>query len=242
MSVAKKVPKVADPDFQGSNQTAHESWHVFEIMAEFVDATESLKEITPAVSIFGSARTKPEHADYKLAEEIARLLSDAGFSVISGGGPGIMEAANKGAFPGRSPSVGLNIKLPHEQTSNPYQEISLDFKHFFMRKVMFVKYASAYVVMPGGFGTLDELLEAMTLIQTGKSRRIPIILVGTKFWGGLVDWFRQTLIAEGMIDAVDMEIIQLIDDPHQVVAAIFKHYETRGFEPSAAERKTQLYL
>ncbi|MFZ9643015.1 MAG: TIGR00730 family Rossman fold protein, partial [Candidatus Methylopumilus sp.] len=223
-------------------QTAHESWHVFEIMAEFVDATESLKEITPAVSIFGSARTKPEHADYKLTEEIARLLSDAGFSVISGGGPGIMEAANKGAFPGRSPSVGLNIKLPHEQTSNPYQEISLDFKHFFMRKVMFVKYASAYVVMPGGFGTLDELLEAMTLIQTGKSRRIPIILVGTKFWGGLVDWFRQTLIAEGMIDAVDMEIIQLIDDPHQVVAAIFKHYETRGFEPSAAERKTQLYL
>ena len=242
MSVAKKVPKVADPDFQGSNQTAHESWHVFEIMAEFVDATESLKEITPAVSIFGSARTKPEHADYKLTEEIARLLSDAGFSVISGGGPGIMEAANKGAFPGRSPSVGLNIKLPHEQTSNPYQEISLDFKHFFMRKVMFVKYTSAYVVMPGGFGTLDELLEAMTLIQTGKSRRIPIILVGTKFWGGLVDWFRQTLIAEGMIDAVDMEIIQLIDDPRQVVAAIFKHYETRGFEPSAAERKTQLYL
>lgn len=242
MSVAKKVPKIADPDFQGSNQTAHESWHVFEIMAEFVDATESLKEITPAVSIFGSARTKPEHPDYLLAEEIARLLSDAGFSVISGGGPGIMEAANKGAFPGLSPSVGLNIKLPHEQTSNPYQEISLDFKHFFMRKVMFVKYASAYVVMPGGFGTLDELLEAMTLIQTGKSRRIPIILVGAKFWGGLVDWFRQTLISEGMIDAEDMNLIKMIDDPRQVVEAIFKHYETRGFELSAAERKTQLYL
>ena len=145
MSVAKKVPKIADPDFLGSNQTAHESWHAFEIMAEFVDATESLKEITPAVSIFGSARTNPEHSYYKLAEEIARLVSDAGYSVISGGGPGIMEAANKGAFPGRSPSVGLNIKLPHEQTTNPYQEISLDFKHFFMRKVMFVKYASAYV-------------------------------------------------------------------------------------------------
>lgn len=153
-----------------------------------------------------------------------------------------MEAANKGAFPGLSPSVGLNIKLPHEQTSNPYQEISLDFKHFFMRKVMFVKYASAYVVMPGGFGTLDELLEAMTLIQTGKSRRIPIILVGAKFWGGLVDWFRQTLISEGMIDAEDMNLIKMIDDPHQVVEAIFKHYETRGFELSAAERKTQLYL
>ena len=242
MSVAKKVPKISDPDFQGNNQTAHESWHAFEIMAEFVDATESLKEITPAVSIFGSARTNPEHPYYKLAEEIARLVSDAGFSVISGGGPGIMEAANKGAFPGLSPSVGLNIKLPHEQTTNPYQEISLDFKHFFMRKVMFVKYASAYVVMPGGFGTLDELLEAMTLVQTGKSLRIPIILVGSKFWGGLVDWFRQTLIAEGMIDAEDMGLIQLIDDPCDVVAAIFKHYETRGFELSAAERKTQLYL
>jgi uncharacterized protein (TIGR00730 family) len=242
MSVAKKVPKIADPDFQGNSQTAHESWHAFEIMAEFVDATESLKEITPAVSIFGSARTNPEHPYYKLAEEIARLVSDAGFSVISGGGPGIMEAANKGAFPGLSPSVGLNIKLPHEQTTNPYQEISLDFKHFFMRKVMFVKYASAYVVMPGGFGTLDELLEAMTLVQTGKSLRIPIILVGSKFWGGLVDWFRQTLIAEGMIDAEDMGLIQLIDDPCDVVAAIFKHYETRGFELSAAERKTQLYL
>ena len=242
MSVTKKVPKIADPDFQGSNQTAHESWHVFEIMAEFVDATESLKEITPAVSIFGSARTKPEHPYYKLAEEIARLISDAGFSVISGGGPGIMEAANKGAFPGLSPSVGLNIKLPHEQTTNPYQEISLDFKHFFMRKVMFVKYASAYVVMPGGFGTLDELLEAMTLVQTGKSRRIPIVLVGSKFWSGLMDWFRQTLITEGMIEIDDMDLIQLIDDPHEVVAAIFKHYETRGFELSAAERKTQLYL
>lgn len=242
MSVTKKVPKIADPDFQGSNQTAHESWHVFEIMAEFVDATESLKEITPAVSIFGSARTKPEHPYYKLAEEIARLISDAGFSVISGGGPGIMEAANKGAFPGLSPSVGLNIKLPHEQTTNPYQEISLDFKHFFMRKVMFVKYASAYVVMPGGFGTLDELLEAMTLVQTGKSRRIPIVLVGSKFWSGLIDWFRQTLITEGMIEIDDMNLIQLIDDPHEVVAAIFKHYETRGFELSAAERKTQLYL
>lgn len=242
MSVTKKVPKIADPDFQGNHQTANESWHAFEIMAEFVDATESLKEITPAVSIFGSARTKPEHPYYKLAEEIARLVSDAGFSVISGGGPGIMEAANKGAYPGLSPSVGLNIKLPHEQTTNPYQEISLDFKHFFMRKVMFVKYASAYVVMPGGFGTLDELLEAMTLVQTGKSRRIPIILVGSKFWGGLVDWFCQTLITEGMIEAEDMDLIQLIDNPQEVVAAIFKHYETRGFELSAAERKTQLYL
>lgn len=242
MSVAKKVPKIADPDFQGSNHTAHESWHAFEIMAEFVEATERLKEITPAVSIFGSARTKSNKPYYQLTEEIARQLSDAGFSVISGGGPGIMEAANKGAFPGKSPSIGLNIELPHEQTRNPYQDISQNFRHFFMRKVMFVKYASAYVVMPGGFGTLDELLEALTLIQTGKTRKIPIILVGTEFWAGMIEWFKTTLVSEGMIEEEDLDLIQLIDQPKDVVAAIFKHYETRGFELSASERKIQLYL
>jgi uncharacterized protein (TIGR00730 family) len=242
MSVAKKVPKIADPDFQGSNHTAHEAWHAFEIMSEFVDATERLKEITPAVTIFGSARTKVNHPYYALTEEIARQLSDAGFSVISGGGPGIMEAANKGAFSGNSPSIGLNIELPHEQSKNPYQDISQNFKHFFMRKVMFVKYASAYVVMPGGFGTLDELLESLTLIQTGKTRKIPIILVGAEFWSGLIDWFKAILVKEGMIEESDLDFIQLIDEPNEVVAAIFKHYETRGFEPSASERKIQLYL
>jgi uncharacterized protein (TIGR00730 family) len=162
--------------------------------------------------------------------------------VISGGGPGIMEAANKGAFPGKSPSIGLNIELPHEQTRNPYQDISQNFRHFFMRKVMFVKYASAYVVMPGGFGTLDELLEALTLIQTGKTRKIPIILVGTEFWAGMIEWFKTTLVSEGMIEEEDLDLIQLIDQPKDVVAAIFKHYETRGFELSASERKIQLYL
>jgi uncharacterized protein (TIGR00730 family) len=242
MSVAKKVPKIADPDFQGSNHTAHEAWHAFEIMSEFVDATERLKEITPAVTIFGSARTKVNHPYYALTEEIARQLSDAGFSVISGGGPGIMEAANKGAFSGNSPSIGLNIELPHEQSKNPYQDISQNFKHFFMRKVMFVKYASAYVVMPGGFGTLDELLESLTLIQTGKTRKIPIILVGAEFWSGLIDWFKAILVKEGMIEESDLDFIQLIDEPNEVVAAIFRHYETRGFEPSASERKIQLYL
>jgi uncharacterized protein (TIGR00730 family) len=242
MSVAKKVPKIADPDFQGSNHTAHEAWHAFEIMSEFVDATERLKEITPAVTIFGSTRTKVSHPYYALTEEIARQLSDAGFSVISGGGPGIMEAANKGAFSGNSPSIGLNIELPHEQSKNPYQDISQNFKHFFMRKVMFVKYASAYVVMPGGFGTLDELLESLTLIQTGKTRKIPIILVGAEFWSGLIDWFKAILVKEGMIEESDLDFIQLIDEPNEVVAAIFKHYETRGFEPSASERKIQLYL
>ena len=165
MSAVKKLPKITDPEILEREHSARESWHAFEIMAEFVDATERLKEITPAVSIFGSARTPSDHAYYKLTEEIARLLSDAGFSVISGGGPGIMEAANKGAFHGKSPSIGLNIELPHEQKGNDFQDISQNFQHFYMRKVMFVKYASAYVVMPGGFGTLDELMEALTLIM-----------------------------------------------------------------------------
>lgn len=242
MSVTKKIPKITDPDVQGRNHTAHESWHAFEIMAEFVDATERLKEITPAVSIFGSARTRPDSPYYHLTEEIARLLSDAGFSVISGGGPGIMEAANKGAFGGKSPSIGLNIELPHEQSNNTYQDISQNFKHFFMRKVMFVKYASAYVVMPGGFGTLDELMEAITLVQTGKTLKIPIILVCEPFWRGLIDWVKTTLVAEDMISPSDLDLIQVIDDPAMIVEAIFKHYETRGFKLSADEERIQLYL
>jgi uncharacterized protein (TIGR00730 family) len=242
MSAAKKIPKIADPDVMGRHHTAHESWHAFEIMAEFVAATERLKEITPAVSIFGSARTESDHPYYRLAEDIAKQLSDAGFSVISGGGPGIMEAANKGAFVGKSPSVGLNIELPHEQKGNEFQNVSHNFQHFFMRKVMFVKYASAYVVLPGGFGTLDELMEVLTLIQTGKTRKIPIILVHEPFWRGLLDWFHNPLIAEGMASSEDMDLIQIIDEPKAIVGAIFKHYETRGFEPSAAEKQIQLYL
>ena len=173
MSAKQKLPPFRAPSISEQGEVAREAWRVFGIMSEFVEATERLKPIRPAVSIFGSARTKPEHPDYLLTERIARLLSDAGFAVISGGGPGIMEAANKGAFQGKSPSVGLNIQLPHEQHSNGYQDISQTFRHFFARKYMFVKFASAYVVMPGGFGTLDELLEALTLIQTGKARKIP---------------------------------------------------------------------
>lgn len=242
MSATKKIPKVIDPEFLQNNHSARESWHAFEIMAEFVDATERLKQITPAVSIFGSARTPADHPYYKLTEEIARQLSDAGFSVLSGGGPGIMEAANKGAFHGKSLSIGLNIELPHEQVSNEFQDVSQNFSHFYMRKVMFVKNASAYVVMPGGFGTLDELMEALTLIQTKKTRKIPIILVCAAFWQGMLDWFRSTLVAEGMVSPEDMDLVQVIDDPAKVVEAIFKHYETRGFEPSPAERQVQLYL
>ncbi len=230
------VPLISD----GWN--SKEAWRVFGIMSEFVSATDRLNRIHPAVSIFGSARTQPGQPYYELTEEIARLLSDAGFSVISGGGPGIMEAANKGAYYGKSPSVGLNIQLPNEQSSNHYQNISQTFQHFFARKVMFVKFASAYVVMPGGFGTLDELMEALTLVQTGKTRKMPIILVGSQFWGGLIEWFRTTLLDEKVINPEDMDLVRLIDEPEAVVSAIFKHYETRGFEPSEEERERQLYL
>ena len=157
-------------------------------------------------------------------------------------GPGIMEAANKGAYFGDSPSIGLNIQLPHEQRRNAYQDVSQTFRHFFARKYMFVKLATAYVVLPGGFGTLDELMEALTLVQTGKTRRMPIILVGSDFWRGMLDWLQQVLITEGMIAPEDMDLVQVIDEPAHVVEAIFKYYETRGFEPSPAEREVQLNL
>lgn len=219
-----------------------ESWKIFQIMAEFVEGFERLARIKPSVSIFGSARTKTDDPNYLLCEQIARMLSDAGFSVVSGGGPGIMEAANKGAFAGKAPSIGLNIMLPHEQSGNQYQDISLSFRHFFSRKVMFVKYAAAYVVLPGGFGTLDELAEILTLVQTGKTRRIPIILVNSKFWAGLIDWFKASMIAEGTISADDLNLFQILDNPSDVVDAIFKHYESRGFEPSAKERELLLEL
>lgn len=219
-----------------------ESWRMFQIMSEFVEGFEALAQIEPSVSIFGSARTDPQHPYYKLTEDIARLLSDSGFAVVSGGGPGIMEAANKGAYGGKSPSVGLNIKLPMEQSGNPFQDVSLIFRHFFARKVMFVKYASAYVVLPGGFGTLDEFAEILTLVQTGKSRRIPIILVGSDFWKGLLDWFQQTLVAEGTISPEDMDLMTVIDEPQGVVDAIFAHYESRSILPSEDEEEIQLEL
>ena len=227
---------------RATSQKARESWHLWGIISEFVEATERLSEIRPAVSIFGSSRLKPDSPVYQQTVRIARKLSDAGFAVISGGGPGAMEAANRGAFEGRSPSVGLNIELPFEQHGNEYQDIALRFRHFFARKVAFVKYAAAYVVMPGGFGTLDELFEALTLIQTRKGRRIPIVLVGNGFWSGLLGWMRDTLAARGMIDAKDIELMKPVDEDDAVVDAIFDFYETRGFEQSAFEREQLLYL
>ena len=222
--------------------SARESWRIFGIMSEFVEATERLAAIRPAVTMFGSARVKEGSRYYELTEKTARLLSDSGFSVISGGGPGIMEAANKGAFFGKSPSVGLNIQLPHEQANNPYQDISQTFRHFFARKYMFVRFASAYVVMPGGFGTLDELMEALTLIQTGKARKIPLILVCSDFWRGMIDWFKEKLVEQKMVDPEDINLIQLIDQPEHVVEAIFKHYESRPFGPLPSERELMLNL
>jgi uncharacterized protein (TIGR00730 family) len=228
-------PTAAPSERSWYESPARESWRVFGIMAEFVEATEQLSAVRPAVSLFGSSRVKPDHPYYALAEKIGRKLSDAGFSVISGGGPGLMEAANKGAFHGKSPSVGLNIQLPDGQSANAYQDITQTFRHFFARKVMFVKFATAYVVLPGGFGTLDEVMEALTLVQTRKTRKMPIILVHEPYWRGLLDWFRTTLVAEGMIDAEDLSLVQVIDEPEAIVNAIFDYYEKRGFEPSPDE-------
>jgi len=242
MSARDKLPNAADPWLSRPANTSREAWRVFGIMSEFVEATERLAAIRPAVSIFGSARVPPGSPVYLMTERIARLLSDAGFAVISGGGPGVMEAANKGAFEGKSPSVGLNIQLPMEQKANPYQDISQSFRHFFARKYMFVRFATAYVVMPGGFGTLDELLEALTLIQTNKTPRIPLILVGSEFWEGLLDWFRAQLVKEGLISPEDMDLITVIDDPECVAASIFQYYERRGFGPLPEEHELLLNL
>lgn len=229
MNKRKVIPSLrslADQE-RATAKKARASWQMFTIMAEFIEATEYLSEIRPAVSIYGSARLKPASPYYKLATQIARKLSDAGFAVISGGGPGIMEAANKGAHAGKAPSVGLNIELPHEQSGNQWQDISLRFRHFFTRKVTFVKNSDAVIVMPGGFGTLDELAEVLTLIQTKKSRHVPIILVGGEFWQGLLGWFKESLVPMGLINPDDMNLMQVIDDPDQVLEAVLKFYEDR---------------
>jgi len=242
MTKRTNSPPVTKLPSTSTRKLSRQSWKVFQVMAEFVEGYEKLAEIHPSVSIFGSARFAPDHPSSLLTEEIALKLSNSGFSVVSGGGPGIMLAANKGAYAGKSPSIGLNIELPHEQEPNPFQDIALTFRHFFSRKVMFVKFATAYVVMPGGFGTLDEFAEILTLVQTGKSRRIPIILVDSSFWSGLIDWFKNTLVAKGTIAATDLDLIQIIDDPDEIIEAIFCYYEHRRFEPTEEEAELQLNL
>ncbi len=199
-----------------------ESWRLFKILGEFVDGVENLHDLGPAVSIFGSARTKPNDLLYKQAVEIARAFAEAGFAVITGGGGGIMEAANKGASEGGGRSVGLNIQLPFEQKPNAFANVKLDFHYFFIRKVMFIKYAAAYIGLPGGFGTLDEIFEVITLIQTRRIKPFPIILAGSDYWSGLLDWIRATLQDGRMISPEDLDIVQVLDDPEEIVAAVKK--------------------
>ena len=200
-----------------------ESWRIFRIMAEFVEGIETLSKVHNAVTIFGSARVKPDNIYYQKTEKLARLLAENGFSVITGGGHGIMEAANKGASEAGGKSVGMNIQLPFEQKPNSYANISIHYKYFFIRKVMFVKYAVAYVILPGGFGTMDELFEALTLIQTKKIKSFPLILMGSEYWQGLLDWVKKTMLSEGNISPADLDLIQVVDEPEEVVKLIKKY-------------------
>ncbi|KAB8153479.1 TIGR00730 family Rossman fold protein [Kordia sp. TARA_039_SRF] len=213
----------------------NDSWALFKIMGEFVNGFEKMSQIGPCVSIFGSARTKPDHKYYKLAQKIAHKIVDNGYGVITGGGPGIMEAGNKGAHLGGGTSVGLNIVLPFEQHDNPYidPDKSINFDYFFVRKVMFVKYSQGFVVMPGGFGTLDELFEAITLIQTKKIDKFPIILVGTEFWEGLIDWVKETLLAKfSNISPGDMDLIHIVDNEDEVLDILDAFYKKYNLSPN----------
>ena len=212
----------------------NDSWALFKIMSEFVEGYEKLSAIGPCISIFGSARTPEHHPTYKLTVNIAEAISKSGYGIISGGGPGIMEAANKGAQKGGGASVGLNINLPFEQYSNPYidQDKLIDFHYFFVRKVMFVKYAQGFIVMPGGVGTLDELFEAFTLIQTSKVAKFPIILVGTSYWSGLVDWLKNTLLIEKNISPEDIDLIEIVDSAEEVMNCLDRFYSNNNFKPN----------
>lgn len=235
----EKIQKLSEThitDLQGATMAkARESWHIFGIISEFVNSAEQLAHIRPAVSIFGSARIKPDQPFYAEAQELGLLLSNAGFSVISGGGPGIMEAANKGAFAGKSSSIGLNILLPHEQSGNPYQNISVNFRHFFSRKVAFVKHTMAYIVMPGGFGTIDELFETLTLIQTGKAKKAPVFLYGSEFWGGLLDWIKTQMLSRQLIAEADLDLVVITDDLNLIVNQTLDFYEKNGFTSNESE-------
>lgn len=214
---------------------AESSWRIFKIMSEFVEGFEKMEKIGPCVSIYGSARTDPDHYYYKTAVKIASKLVDEGYGVITGGGPGIMEAGNKGAQLSGGKSVGLNIELPNEQGSNKYvdHDKNINFNYFFARKVMFVKYAQAFVLLPGGFGTLDELFETLTLIQTNKIEKVPVILVGSDFWNGLWEWIKTVLLEkEGNISPPDLDLVKIIDDHDEVVDTINAYYKSGSFKPN----------
>jgi len=215
----KKSPQYPIDDFKSG-----ESWRLFKIMGEFVEGIDTLHDLGPAVSIFGSARTKQDHPDYLKAIQTAALFASSGYAVITGGGPGIMEAANRGAADRDGESVGLKINLPFEEKGNPYITTSVDFHYFFVRKVMFVKYAQAYIIMPGGLGTLDELFETLTLVQTGRIRKMPVILMGSAFWSGLLDWVKSSLVQGGQISAEDVDLFHLVDEPEQALDIVRNFY------------------
>ncbi|MFN5710841.1 MAG: TIGR00730 family Rossman fold protein [Bacteroidota bacterium] len=234
MNEEERIRKAFQPK-DWSEIKVKDSWQIFKIMAEFVDAFEKLAKIGPCVSIFGSARTKTDNQYYQLAEDIAFKLTQKGYGVITGGGPGIMEAANKGANKGGGMSVGLNIELPFEQYSNPYIDVDklITFDYFFVRKVMFMKYAQGFIVLPGGFGTLDELFEALTLIQTKKVAAFPVILVGKEYWGGLIEWIKSSvLMKEKNINEIDLELLSLVDTAEEAVNNIEKFYSKYLHKPN----------
>ncbi|RMH05398.1 MAG: TIGR00730 family Rossman fold protein [Planctomycetota bacterium] len=206
-------------------RSQHDPWMIFKIMGEFVEGFEALRDLDPAISIFGSARTPPDNRWYRAAEEVAEQLARRGYAIITGGGPGMMEAANRGARRGGTTSVGLNIVLPHEQEPNRYQDLELTFRYFFARKVMFARYSVGYVVMPGGFGTMDEFFEALTLIQTDKMENFPIVLMGREFWGGLIRWIKRTMIRMGTISPEDTDLFYLTDDPVEAATVIQRALE-----------------
>jgi uncharacterized protein (TIGR00730 family) len=212
----------------------NDSWAIFKIMAEFVEAYEKMAKIGPCISVFGSARTKPDNKYYKMAENISEMLAKRGYGVITGGGPGIMEAGNKGAQKGEGKSVGLNIDLPFEQNGNPYidPQSNLMFDYFFVRKVIFVKYSQGFIVLPGGFGTMDEMFEALTLIQTKKINERPVVLVGVDYWKGLIDWIKITMLNEGNISAPDLDFFKLVDTEEEALQYIDDFFKTHALTPN----------
>jgi uncharacterized protein (TIGR00730 family) len=220
--------------------TITDPWRVFRIMSEFVNGFDALAHIPPAVAIFGSARTQPDDPAYAAAVETARLLAQAGFAIITGGGPGIMEAANKGAQEGGNLSIGCNIELPFEQATNPYLDISIDFRYFMVRKTMFVKYSNAFVIFPGGFGTMDELFEALTLIQTRKVSHFPVILYDSRYWGGLLQWLRHTMLAEGKIFPEDADLLRVSNDPQEICRLVREAYENYRREREDPNREKSI--
>src|SRR5262245_35573287 len=232
---ARPVPRVPEQ----AEFTRQDPWRVLRIMGEYVHGFDALAEVGAAISVFGSARTPPDDPMYGAARDLGRRLAEAGFAVITGGGPGIMEAANRGAHDAGGLSIGCNIELPHEQSLNPYVGLSINFRYFFCRKTMFVKYAEGFVLFPGGFGTLDELFEALTLIQTGKVQHFPVVLFGSAYWKGLLDWMRERVLGEGKVDPADLELLTVTDSPEEACRRVLDCYRSQCWSPGGAGRDGQ---